>query len=317
MDERPRVLAIVGPTGTGKTELACEVARRVDAEIISVDSMQVYRGMDIGTAKPLAELRKEIPHHGIDLVAPDEPMSAGIFSSYARDAARGILRRGRRVLLCGGTGLYARAFAGGLVGGISPDPEIRRRLRERTLEELRAELETSDPVSAQRIQPRDRVRIERALEVQQLVARPLSAQQAEHRFGDRPFDVRWLGLTLEREQLWERLRRRVEEMFQHGLVAEVRRLHAEGYAPTLRPLQGIGYREIGLLLAGKLDESEAREAIFVATRQYARRQRTWFRTEPGLIWLDSEERGQALAAALEALDAPPTGAGEAGGAGSS
>jgi tRNA dimethylallyltransferase len=159
--------------------LACQVARRIDAEVISVDSMQVYRGMDIGTAKPPAELRAEIPHHGLDLVAPDEAMSAGRFASYARSVARQILERGRQVILCGGTGLYARAFAGGLIGGIVADPEIREELGRLGLEELRAELQACDPVSAQRIHPRDRVRIERAIEAHRLTNRTLSAQVAE------------------------------------------------------------------------------------------------------------------------------------------
>ena len=130
MADRPRVLAIVGPTGTGKTDLACEVARRVSAEVISVDSMQVYRGMDIGTAKPPLALRQEIPHHGIDVVDPDDPMSAGRFAALAREAADAIAARGRRVILCGGAGLYARAFAGGLIGGAESDRGLRAELEE-------------------------------------------------------------------------------------------------------------------------------------------------------------------------------------------
>ncbi len=303
MGGRPRVLAIVGPTGTGKTELACEVARRSGGEVISVDSLQVYRGLDIGTAKPLPELRAEIPHHGIDLVNPDEAMSAGRFAGYARAVASEIGARGRPVILCGGTGLYARAFAGGLVEGLEAQPEIRAELRRHRLEDLYSELRMCDPVSAQRIHPNDRVRIERALEVQRAGQRPLSAQHAQHGFRDRPFDVRWLGVFRERDPLWQRLRERVDRMFAQGLVEEVRALHAAGYGPSLRPLQSIGYREVGWLLAGRLSEPEAREAIWVATRRYAKRQRTWFRAEPGLVWVDAQRAERALEHALRQLDA--------------
>ena len=302
MGGRPRVLAIVGPTGTGKTELACEVARRSGGEVISVDSLQVYRGLDIGTAKPLPELRAEIPHHGIDLVNPDEPMSAGRFAGYARGVASEIEARGRPVILCGGTGLYARAFAGGLIEGLDAQPEIRAELRRLSLEDLYSELRRCDPVSAQRIHPNDRVRIERALEVQRLGQRPLSAQHAQHGFRDRPFDVRWLGVFLERDPLWQRLRERVDRMFAQGLVEEVRALHAAGYGPSLRSLQSIGYREVGWLLAGRVSEREAREAIWVSTRRYAKRQRTWFRAEPGLVWVDAQPAERALEQALRQLD---------------
>ncbi len=303
MGERPRVLAIVGPTGTGKTELACEVARRSGAEVISVDSLQVYRGMDIGTAKPSPELCAEIPHHGINLVNPDEPMSAGRYARYARRVASEIGARGQPVILCGGTGLYARAFAGGLVEGIDAQPEIRAELRRRRLADLYTELCACDPTSAERIHPNDRVRIERALEVHRLGPRPLSAQHAQHGFRDRPFDVLWLGVFLERDALWRRLRERVDRMFARGLVDEVRALHAAGYGPTLRPLQAIGYREVGWLLAGRMSEDEAREAIWVATRRYAKRQRTWFRAEPGLVWVDAQRTESTLEQALRQLAA--------------
>jgi tRNA dimethylallyltransferase len=263
--------------------------------------MQVYRGMDIGTAKPSAALRAEIPHHGLDLVAPDEPMSAGRWAEVARAAAAEIAARGRPVLLVGGTGLYARAFAGGLIRGAESDPALRAELEARSDESLRAELERRDPDSAARIAPRDRVRTVRALEALALAARPISAQHAQHRFRDRPFDVRWLGLALDRAVLAERLRARVARMFEAGWVDEVRGLHAAGYAPTLRPLQAIGYREIGELLAGRLDEPTARERIWIATRRYAKRQRTWFRAEPELDWIDADERERAVARVLAEL----------------
>ncbi len=290
---RPRVVAIVGPTGTGKTELAHAVAERTGAEVVSADSMQVYRGMDIGTAKPSAELRGRVPHHALDLVAPDEPMSAGRWAAVARRAAAEIHARGRPVLLVGGTGLYARAFAGGLIRDAESDPALRAGLEARDTDDLRAELARRDPGAAERIPARDRVRTVRALEALALGARPITEQHAQHRFGDRPFDVRWIGLALERDTLAQRLRARVAAMFAAGWVDEVRGLYAAGYAAKLRPLQSIGYREIGALLAGELDEVSARERTWIATRRYAKRQRTWFRAEPELDWIDADAREAA------------------------
>ncbi len=301
---RPRILAIVGLTGTGKSDLAQAVARETGAEIIGADSVQVYRGMDVGTAKPPLSVRATIPHHLIDIVDPDEPMSAGLYTERARCAAREIDARGRPVVLCGGTGLYARAFAGGLLPGVESDPDLRARLEERPLPELRRELERQDPLSANRIHVNDRVRIVRALEILELSARPLSDGHADHDFGDRPFDVRWLGLDLERERLWTRLGERVDGMFRDGLVDEVRRLHDAGYGPELRSMRAIGYREVGLLLAGRMTETNAREAILLATRRYAKRQRTWFRAEAGLRWMDAERREEALKSALDLLKGP-------------
>lgn len=301
---RPFVLALVGPTGTGKTVLACELARRTGAEVIGADSMQVYRGMDIGTAKPSVELRTEIPHHCIDLVAPDDPMSAGRFAEHARRSARDIHARGRPVVVCGGSGLYLRAFAGGLIAGVSSDPDVRARLECRSTEDLHEELLREDPQAASRIPRRDRVRIVRALEVQQLGRRPISALHDAHGFEDRPFDLRWLCLDLPREILWERLARRVDAMFAQGFVDEVRGLHAAGYGPDLRPLQSIGYREVADLLAGRVSRGEARERILVATRRYAKRQRTWFRSEPGMHWIDATRPEEVLEAAQRLLCNP-------------
>jgi len=249
--------------------------------------------MDIGTAKPSAELRGRVPHHALDLVAPDEPMSAGRWAAVARRAAAEIHARGRPVLLVGGTGLYARAFAGGLIRDAESDPALRAGLEARDTDDLRAELARRDPGAAERIPARDRVRTVRALEALALGARPITEQHAQHRFGDRPFDVRWIGLALERDTLAQRLRARVAAMFAAGWVDEVRGLYAAGYAAKLRPLQSIGYREIGALLAGELDEVSARERTWIATRRYAKRQRTWFRAEPELDWIDADAREAA------------------------
>ena len=301
MARRPRVVALVGPTGTGKTELAAELARRSGAEVIGADSMQVYRGLDIGTAKPSRELRGEIPHHLIDIVDPDDPMSAGRYAELARRAAWQIHERGRPIVLCGGTGLYARAFAGGLVPSVAADPGLRRELALRDTEDLYAELAVVDPRAAKRIEPRDRVRIARALEIQRLGGRAQSEQHAAHRFGDRPFEMVWLGLDLEQDRLWPRIEARVAAMFEAGWVDEVRALYARGYCAELRSMQAIGYREVGWLLSGRMDEASAREAITTATRRYAKRQRTWFRSEPGLRWLDAGDPASVLRTALAAL----------------
>ena len=298
---RPRVIAIVGPTGTGKTELACAIARKTGAEIVSADSMQVYRGLDIGTAKPSAELRAEIPHHAIDLVAPDEPMSAGRWAEAARAAAHAIDARRRPILLVGGTGLYARAFAGGLIADVESDTGIREALEARPLEDLRAELTRLDPAAASRIAANDRIRTVRALEALRLAGEPISKQQARHGFKDRPFEVVWIGLGVGRDVLATRLRARVEAMFAAGLVEEVRGLHAAGYSPSLRSLSAIGYREVGWLLAGRISEAEAVERTWIATRRYAKRQRSWFRAEPGLEWVDADARDLALERILAAI----------------
>jgi tRNA dimethylallyltransferase len=295
----PSVLAIVGPTGTGKTELAAELARRIGAEIIGCDSMQVYRGMDIGTAKPSRALRAEIVHHGIDIANPDEQMSAGRFAELARRAARDAHARGRRVILCGGTGLYARAFAGGLLPAMEADPELRAALRARPLGSLLAELRSVDPAAAERAGPRDRVRIERALEIALQAGRPASGLRDAHGFGDRPFELRWIGLDLPREALSARIDARVERMFREGVVDEVRALWSAGYTRRFAPLRSIGYREVGWLLDGRIDPPETRARIAIATRRYAKRQRTWFRREPGVRWLDARDRAAALAAILQ------------------
>jgi tRNA dimethylallyltransferase len=299
---RPRILAIVGPTGTGKTELAAALARRIGAEVISADSMQVYRGMDVGTAKPSSALRAEIPHHGIDVVDPDDEMSAGRFAELARAAAFEILQRGRPVILCGGSGLYARAFAGGLIDAAGTDPALRARIEALPDAELFAALRELDPELAARIHPANRVRRVRALEIARLRGAGASQLQARHGFEDRPFEMAWLGLDLPRETLWARLRARVEAMFAAGWIEEVRSLHAAGYGPDLRALQGIGYREIGWLLAGRIDPREARERIYLATRRFAKRQRTWFRAEPGMVWADPQRPERWLEQALLRLE---------------
>jgi tRNA dimethylallyltransferase len=298
-----RVVALVGLTGTGKTDLAVEAARRTGAEIISCDSMQVYRGLDIGTAKPSRALQAEVPHHLIDVVEPDDPMSAGRFADLARRAAADAIERGKPVILCGGTGLYARAFAGGLIHGVRSDAELREELENLETDELYAELGRCDPEAAARIPAGDRIRILRAVEVARLSGRSLSDQHREHQFQDRPFEVHWLALDMDRKRLAERIERRVKTMFRAGLLDEVRALRAAGYASDLKSMQAIGYREAGLHLDAQLSLDEAQQRISTATRRYAKRQRTWFRAEPGVRWLDAEQTAISLSALLDGLAA--------------
>jgi len=293
----PEVIAIVGLTGTGKTELAAELARRLNGEVISCDSMQVYRELDIGTAKPSLALRAEVPHHMIDVLDPDEQMTAGLFAERARAAARDIAARGRAIVLCGGTGLYARAFAGGLAPELASDATVRAELQARSLPELAAELERLDPESARDIAPNDRIRIERALEAARLCGEPTSRVRARHGFADRPFRMRWFGLDLDRGVLWQRIEARVDRMLEAGWLEELERVRT-AHGASIRPLQAIGYAELSRVLDGEWSLSQARERIVVQTRRYAKRQRTWFRAESDLAWLDAEQPAAALECVL-------------------
>jgi tRNA dimethylallyltransferase len=290
---RSRLVALVGPTAGGKTDLGVMLAERLDAEIVSVDSRQVYRRLDIGTAKPDASARAAVPHHLLDVVEPDEHFDAARFAALGRAAVDDILSRGRRVLLVGGSGLYLRALTEGLCPAPPADSEVRATLAAELavhgVAALHAELARHDAAAAARIAPRDAVRISRALEVLRITGRPLSAWQEEHAFADRPWDVRVLVLCPPAEELEARIARRARQMWDDGLVAETEAVLAAGFAPDLKPLQAIGYREAQQFLRGALDRDAAIERMRIATRQYAKRQRTWFRALPDATWLDGSE----------------------------
>ena len=229
---KPRIVCIVGPTGVGKTDVALSVAERLDAEIVSADSMQVYRYMDIGTAKPTSEQRRRVPHHLLDVVDPDEDFNAALFRERALAAIEGIRARGRNVLVAGGTGLYVKALTRGLFKGPGRDAALRADLERAAAEHgvghLFERLEQVDPEAARRIEPRDRVRIVRALEVHAHTDRPLSEWQRAHGFGDRPFDVLGVALERPRAELYERIDRRCAEMLAAGLLDETRVLLERG-----------------------------------------------------------------------------------------
>ena len=282
----------MGPTGAGKTDLAAELVARLPLEIISVDAAMIYRGMDIGTAKPSRELLARAPHHLIDLIDPAESYSAARFLADASRAMQEIVACGRTPLLVGGTMLYFRALQSGLARLPAADAGIRRRLEERASVEgwpaLHAELARLDPAAGARIGPGDRQRIQRALEVVELTGNPISAGQHEDLRGATSGGD--LGLVLapaDRALLYERLALRFDEMMRRGLLEEVRRLHArEDLHAGLPAMRLIGYRQLWNHLDGGSSIETAMQKAVIATRQLARRQLTWLRAEPGATWFD-------------------------------
>lgn len=298
--EKPHVIAICGPTASGKSELALSLAGNFDAEIICMDSMQIYRRMDIGTAKPTDAERQMVAHHMLDIVEPTEPYTV---ADYAVEAERVILEiasRGKTPILVGGTGLYLKALMHGMsLGGAKSDEALRARYRALAQEEdgkerLHAMLEQIDPPTAKRLHPNDVRRVIRALEIYELTGVPMSRQQTEE--PQRPFRILPLAIELPREVLYERLEKRVYQMMRHGLLQEVRSLLESGVSPDAQAMQGIGYKELIPVALGQCDEAPAVRQIIINTRHYAKRQGTWMRTEPQTVWLPSTGAPPAEAA---------------------
>jgi tRNA dimethylallyltransferase len=290
-----RVVAVVGPTCTGKSELALWLAPEIGGEIVNADSMQVYRHFDIGTAKPDASVRAAVPHHVIDVAEPGEEFNAARFQKMADDAIREVWSRGDVPIVVGGTGLYLRVLFHGLFE-VPNDPDLRRRLRLSYLEDpagLYGELGRVDPEYARSISPRDGLRIVRALEVYRLSGVRMSGWQVRHGFREERYASLRLGLLRERGELYRRIDRRVDLMLERGWVGEVEDL-LRRYPPGARPFQGIGYREIVLYLAGKITYHEMVRKVKTATRHYAKRQFTWFSKETGIEWSRYPEDREAM-----------------------
>lgn len=284
----PRLVAIVGPTGSGKSSLAFRLARLFRGEILSADSMQVYRKMDIGTAKPSPAERKLVPHHLIDLRDPDQGYSAALFREQADPIIIRLHQSGTPIFVAGGTGLYLKALTRGLFRGPGADPELRQTLKERAARDgipsLHRELTGLDPAAASRIHPGDLFRIVRALEVYSQTRRPISDFQLAHGFQDSPYEVLKIGLSWEREDLYRRIEKRVDQMIKAGWVEEVRALLDSGYSRNLRSMKSLGYRHLASHLYGEMGLAEAIEGIKRDTRRFAKRQLTWFRADKELRW---------------------------------
>lgn len=299
----PRLVVIIGPTGAGKTLLAVELAERIGGEVVSCDSQQVYLGMDIGTGKATAAERARVPHHLLDVIRPDEDMTAARFVAMADAAITALAARGVAAVVCGGTGLYVRALLLGLFEGPAAVPEIRARLAAEAAAlgaaALHARLAEVDPPIAAKVERNDAKRIIRALEVFEATGVPMSEHQKkhDHRTIEPRYPSRVIGLAPPREELYRRIDARVDAMLAGGLIDEVTALRAAGYRPPLRSQQAIGYAEVHDQLDGRVDEARTIELIKRNSRHYARRQLSWYRSDTRIEW--AEDRSAVDLAGLE------------------
>lgn len=289
----PIVLVLAGPTGVGKTEVSIQIANKVDCEIVSADSRQIYRFMDIGTSKPAREILERVPHHFINILNPDQDYSAGQYAKEAREVIMQIRESGKIPLVVGGSGLYIRALLNGFFGEDYRDESIRLRLNDRLKDEgassLYSELRRVDPQSAEQTHPNNVKRILRSLEVYYITGKPMSEIQQS---GEDPAPFPWikLGLIMKREDLYERIDRRVDQMFKGGLIDEVQDLLKKGYSAKLNSLNSVGYKEVIHYLNDDLDLANCISLVKQNTRRYAKRQLTWFRGETDVHWTAIENR---------------------------
>jgi tRNA dimethylallyltransferase len=286
MLQTDRVLAVAGPTAVGKTEVALLLAERLKGEIISVDSMQVYRGLEVGTAKPSPEERARVPHHLIDVVGMTMPFDAAKFVSLANQAVDGIRLRGRLPILCGGTGLYFKAFFEGLSQAPAGAPELRAALEATPVAELLSELSQRDPVTYERIDRQNRRRIVRALEAIRLTGKPFSAQQSPWSHSSHEFERGTIfGLARSTADLTARIDARVDAIFRRGLIMETEQLLTTGLAENRTALQALGYRQTVEHLQGSRGLAETIALVKIRTRQFAKRQMTWFKRQLPVQWI--------------------------------
>jgi tRNA dimethylallyltransferase len=293
-----KLIIVLGPTAAGKSDLVLKLAPRLNAEVINADSQQVYRQMDIGTAKPLKAERAKVPHHLIDVVDPDEEFNVARYRELAMASAREIQSRGKQVIVCGGTGLYIKVLTRGLFVGPAQDAEIRQTLNAEAeangLSSLYQRLERVDSSATSWIHPNDRQRIIRALEVYQLTGKPMSEWQREHAFRESAFSTLKIGLDRPRAELYDRINQRCDEMIDAGLVQEVKRLFDQGYSSRLNSLRSVGYRHMALFLMGRMGLEEAVDLMKRDTRRLAKRQLTWFRRDEEIHWFHPERQRQEI-----------------------
>lgn len=286
----PKLVIILGPTACGKSELAIKLAVDIGFEIISADSLQIYKHFDVGTAKPAVETLSSIPHHLIDIVKPDCEFNAGLFRESATQVIDILLTKNKKILVVGGTYLYVRVLTEGLIEGVEPDSNYREQLKtERYLygnQYIYKQLIRCDPESAKNIAENDYVRLERALEVYHLTGIKMSQLQKEHSFSEKRYDVFKIGIDIEREILKNIIEIRLDKMLKDGFTDEVIKLRDMGYDKTLKPMQSIGYKEINDYLDGLISFETAKEKIIINTRRLAKRQMTWLRRDKDIQWYE-------------------------------
>lgn len=304
---RQRLIAIAGPTASGKTALSIELSKRILGEVVSCDSMMVYRGMDIGTAKPTHEEMDGIPHHMIDVADPAESYSAARYRDDARRVIAEIAARGHMPIMCGGTGLYIDAVTRDMSFAQTPaDDELRarleRELNERGADAMHARLEAVDPTTAARLHANDTRRVLRALEIYYSTGAPMSQSAARTGENRELYDLTLLALNMPRERLYDRINRRVDVMCAQGLFEEVERLIARGLNRECTAMQALGYKEIAQALSGEVTREEAIDNLKQRTRNYAKRQLSWLRRDKRVVWLDISENDATATLTERALD---------------
>jgi tRNA dimethylallyltransferase len=306
--DKPKLFVVLGPTAVGKSDLGIDIAERLGGEIINADSLQVYKYLNIGTAKPAPSELQRVKHHLTDIICPDEDFNAGMFRSAAASLIQELHESGKNIILLGGTYLYVKILLSGLIEGLPASPEIRENIKKLRLTlglpYVYDRLRMLDPEAALKIHPNDYVRTERALEVNYLTGQKISDLQAVHSFQDQDYEYEKIGISLDRELLKERIEKRVDKMLDEGLVEEVKGLREMGYAPELKPMQSIGYKEINQYLDGVLDLDKAVELIKRDTKRFAKRQMTWLRKDDEIRWFEKgRDFGDALSAASEFFSA--------------
>lgn len=292
--QRRPLVVLLGPTAVGKSRIAVQVAKVFGTEVLTADSRQVYRGMDIGTDKPTLDERQGIPHRLIDLATPDESFNTGWYRRVALEEIDRLHREGRIPFVVGGTGLYIRTLVRGLCSAPQADPALRAELQQLSHDRgpgvLYAELSRVDPATASRLHPNDESKIIRAIEIFRLSGRPLSAMHQDHGFQDAPFATLLIGLQRDRASLYRKIEQRIDWQLAHGMVEETRALLDHGYGRHLGSMKGLGYRQVGAYLSNEYDYKEMVYRFKRDTRHFAKRQMTWFRKESGVVWLSIEEQ---------------------------
>lgn len=290
---KPNLIVICGPTGIGKTGFAIELARRFNGQIIGADSMQIYRHLEIGTAKPTATERRQVPHHLVDFIDPGQDFDAAAFARRAAAVIRDLCSRNILPFVVGGTGLYIKALLKGLFKAEAKDTRLRQMLQQKAQSlgprALHGELSKVDPETAARLHPNDTYRVVRALEVFHRTGTPLSAHHRAHGFKEQPYRTLKIGLNMPRQSLYERIEKRVELMVEEGLLEEVEGLLCGGFGPHLKAMQSLGYRQMTAYIDGEITWQKAVELIKRDHRRYAKRQLTWFRADPEIIWLGPDQ----------------------------